>query len=171
MDDRERCPKNPSMLKAYCSHCQGTERGTVENPRYSLKEDYFNGYPIVEVLKNGGSIHIWDSHFRFGQRKAEMLVACVSIIRKFGWSTDDERLAVKPQIVDNRRRSLRVQISVEMHREFEHSSGETIERAWLRLQGLPPDTDHIGLGMMKCRAIAAVEDDLRRWLRGLGVTF
>jgi hypothetical protein len=46
------------MLKAYCSHCQGTEPGTAENPKYSLKEDDFDGYPIVEVLKNGGSIHM-----------------------------------------------------------------------------------------------------------------
>jgi hypothetical protein len=167
MDERERCPKNPSFLKAYCSHCQGTERGTTENPRYTLKEDRFKGFPVVEVLKNGGSIHMWDKHFRFGQRKAEMLIACVSIIRKFGWaSSDSERLAFEPMRVVDERRSLRVIISVEMHPDFEPSSGELVERPWLRLQGLPPDsTEHIGLGMVKCRAVAALEDDLKKWVR------
>jgi hypothetical protein len=169
MDDRERCPKNPSMLKVYCSHCQGTERGTADNPKYSLKEEDFYGYPVVEVLKNGGSVHMWDSHFRFGLRKAEMLLACVAIVRKFGWSTDGERLALKPQLVEKRRRGLTVQISVGMHPEFEHSSGAIIDRPWLRLQALPPDIDYIGLGMMKCRAVAAVEDDLKQWLRRHGV--
>jgi hypothetical protein len=163
--NRDRCPKNPSMLRAYCSHCQGTERGTLDNPRYSLKEGWFNGFPAVEVLKNGASIHMWDSHFRFGQRKAEILVACVSTIRKFGWATDGERLAFKSDVVEDKRRRLCVRISIEMHPEFEHSSGEIIDRPWLRLQTLPPDTEHIGIGMMKCRAIAALEDDLKRWLR------
>jgi|GEM_PF-660758 len=165
-DKCARCTKNPSMLRAYCAHCQGTERGTSGNPRYSLREDNFNGFLVVEVLKNGGSIHLWDSHFRFGQRKAEMIIACISIIRKFGWSTDSERLAFRPLQIDDKGRGLRVQISIEMHPEFEHSSGEIIERPWLRLQGLPPDSaDHIGLGMMKCRAVAALEDDLKEWLR------
>jgi len=157
------------MLKAYCSHCQGTDRRTAENPKYSLKEGDFNGYPIVEILKNGGSIHVWDTHFRFGQRKAEMLVACVSLIREFGWSTDAERLAFTPKLIENRRRGLRVQISIEMHPEFEHSSGAVIERPWLLLQALPPDVGHIGLGMTKCRAVAAVENELRRFLRRQGV--
>jgi hypothetical protein len=169
MDDRERCPKNPSMLKAYCSHCQGTERGTTDNHRYSLKEGNFEGYPVVEVLKNGCAIHMRDEHFRFGQRKAEILVACVSLIRNFGWSTDSERFTFTPKLVENRKRGLRVQISVEMYPEFEHSSGSIIERPWLRLQALPPDYGHIGLGMLKCRAVAAVEDALRSWLRKVGV--
>jgi hypothetical protein len=166
MDERERCTKNPSMLKAYCSHCQGTERGTVENPRYTLKEGRFKGFPVVEVLKNGGSIHVWDKHFRLGQRKAEMLIACDSIIREFGWGSESERLAFEPMRIVDERRGLRVQISVEMHRDFESSSGEIVERPWLRLQGLPPDSaEHIGLGMAKCRAVAALEDDLKKWVR------
>lgn len=169
MDDRERCPKNPSMLKAYCSHCQGTQRGTMDNPTYSIKEGLYHGFPVVEVLKNGGSVHMWDSHFRFGLRKAEMLIACSTILREFGWATDDERLAFKSQLIENQRRGLRIQVYIVMHPEFEHSSGETIERPWLRLEALPPDKDHIGLGMIKCRAISAVEADLKRWLARHGV--
>ena len=42
-----------------------------------------NGYPVVEVLKNGGPVHSFDSNFRFGVRKAQMLLACVHILREF----------------------------------------------------------------------------------------
>jgi hypothetical protein len=157
------------MLKASCSHCQGLERGTADNPQFSLREDYFNGCPVVEVLKNGGPVHVWDSHFRFGQRKAEILVACMAHLRKFWQSTDDERLAFAPQQIQNQRRALRILIYVEMHPDFEHSTGTIIDRPWLCLRTLPPDNDHIGLGMMKCRAICAVEEQLRQWLRKQGV--
>jgi hypothetical protein len=169
MDGRERCPKNPSMLKAYCSHCQGTVRGTTDNLTFSIKEGLYHGFPVVEVLKNGGSVHMWDSHFRFGLRKAEMLIACSAILREFGWATDEERLSFKSRLIENQRRELRIQVYVEMHAEFEHSSGATIERPWLRLEALPPDKDHIGLGMIKCRAVSAVETDLKRWIEAHGV--
>jgi hypothetical protein len=33
-----------------------------------------------------------------------------------------------------------------MHPDFEHSSGQIIERPWLRLQVLPPDNEHIQPG-------------------------
>lgn len=78
------------MLKAYCSHCRGTERGTAENPRFSLKEDYLNGCPVVEVLKDGGPVHSFDSNFRFGMRKAQMLLACVDVLREF-WEHERDR--------------------------------------------------------------------------------
>jgi hypothetical protein len=169
MAGEEICPKYPSMLKAYCSHCQGSERGTADNPRFSLKENYFNDYPIVEVLKNGGSVHLWDSNFRFGVRKAQMLISCVALLREFWRSTDDERRMFKPKLIEDQRRGLRVQIYVQMYEEFELSTGTTIERPWLHLQALAPDNDHIGLVMMKCRAICAIEEDLKQWLRRQGV--
>ena len=167
--EQERCPKYPSMRKAHCAHCQGTERGTADNPKFSLKEYYFHGYPIVEVLKNGGPVNMWDEHFRFGQRKAEILIACVAVLREF-WQSSDESLAFKPQLIENQRRGLRIQIYVEMHPDFELSTGAKIDRPWLRLQALAPDdAHHVGLGMMKCRAICAVEEDLKHWLRRHGV--
>ena len=165
MASQERCPKYTSMLKTYCSHCQGTERGTADNPRFSLKEEYFNGCPVVEVLNNGGPVHSFDSNFRFGVRKAQMLLACVHVLREFWHSSEEEKLAFRPQVIEDQRRRLRVQIYVEMHPDFEHSSGQTIERPWLRLQALPPDNDHIGLGTIKCRAICEVKDGLTQWLR------
>jgi hypothetical protein len=58
---------------------------------------------------------------------------------------------------------------VEKHPDFERSDGQTVEKSWLRLQALPPDHDHIGLGVMKCRALCELEDELKRWLRKQGV--
>jgi hypothetical protein len=169
MTGHERCPKYPSMLKAYCSHCQGTERGTAGNPRFSLRQGIFNGYPVVEVLKDGGQVVMSDEHFRFGVRKAQILVACVAVLREFWQSTEAQRHAFKPQQIQDQRQTLRVKVYVKMNPDFEHSTGRTIDRPWLHLQALPPDKDHIGLGMMKCRAICEVEEDLKRWLQIQGV--
>jgi hypothetical protein len=169
MSGQERCPKNPSMLRAYCSHCQGTNQGTLENPRFSLKEDYLNGSPVVEVLKNGGPVHFYDSNFRFGVRKAQMLLACLEVLKEFYHSTEEERLSFPSRLIEDRRHSLTVQIYVEMHQDFEISTGAKVERPWLRLNALPPDKEHLGLGMVKCRAVYAVKDELRRWLRKHGV--
>jgi len=164
-DREERCPKYPSMPKAYCSHCQGLERGTADNPQFSLKEDYFEGSPVVEVLKNGGPVGSWDEHFRFGARKAEMLIACVDILRKFWFSTEEERCAFAPQLVENQTSGLRIQVYVvKMHPDFELSTGPTIHRPYLHLRALPPDDCEIGVGAMKCQAICAVEEPLKHWL-------
>ena len=110
-----------------------------------------------------------DSHFRFGVRKAQILVACVALFREFWRSSDERKLAFKPRLIENQRRGLRIQVYVEMHPDFELSDGRPIDRPWLRLQALPPDNDHIGLGTMKCRAICEVEEDLKHWLQRQGV--
>ena len=49
LENGARCPKNPSLLKATCSHCRGLGQGTADNPVYSLKEDNFRGHPVVET--------------------------------------------------------------------------------------------------------------------------
>src|SRR5437667_3883626 len=124
MSDQEKCPLFPSIPKAYCSHCQGTARGTADNPQFSLRAGHFKGNPVVEVLKNGGAIHLWDSHFQFGRRKAEMLIACIGILHDFWKSNGDEGNVFAPQVIENQRRGLRVRIYVEKRPDFERSDGE-----------------------------------------------
>jgi hypothetical protein len=109
-------------------------------------------------------VHAYDANFRFGVRKAQMLLACVDILRSFWHSTAEERLRFRPCLVEDQRRTIRVLILMEMHPDFEHSTGETIDRPWLRLTTLP-DKEHIGLGVIKCRAICEVKEELRRWLQ------
>jgi hypothetical protein len=98
MSGKERCPIFPSMLKEYCSHCQGTARGTPGNPNFSLQESIFNGFPVVEVLRDGAAIHPWDEHFRFGKRKAEMLLTCIEVLREFWKTNGDENDRFIPQV-------------------------------------------------------------------------
>ena len=160
----ERCPLNPSLRRVECSHCQGPPRGTFQNPTFSLKEDVYDGFPIVEVLKNGGPVHPWDQHFRFGRRKAEILVACMKVLREFWFANDAQRRLFVPQVIQDDARRLRVQVYVEMHMDFELSTGPTVDRPWLHLKGLPPDSGTIGLGASKCQAICALEKELREWL-------
>jgi hypothetical protein len=162
-DGDERCPKNTGWRKSECAHCQGLERGTADNPHFSLKELSYNGFPVVEVLMNGGQVGWWDAHFQFGQRKVEMLIACMDILEKFWLSTDDDRRGFAPQLVEKQTSGLRVQVYVKMHPCFERLTGTTIDRPWLHLQALPPDNYDIGLGAMKCRAICAVRKPLRLW--------
>jgi len=165
MSDQEKCPIYPSMLKAYCSHCQGTGRGTAANPKFSLREATFKGHPVAEILKDGASIHMWDDHFQFGRRKAEMLVACIDVLRDFWRSNGDEDDIFVPRVIENQGRRLRIRTHVEKHPDFERSDGQTVEKSWLQLQALPPDDDHIGLGVLKCRAVCELEEELKRWLR------
>ena len=88
---------------------------------------------MVEVLKDGGPVHKYDDHFRFGIRKAQMLLACVEVLREFWQSTEEQRLAFKPRLIEDQRMRLQVSIFVEMHPDFEYSTGQTVDRPWLRL--------------------------------------
>jgi hypothetical protein len=96
-----------------------------------------------------------------------MLLACIDVLREFWRSTEDERKRFKPRLVEEQRKRISVIVFVEMHEDFEDSSGQKVERPWLRLKTLP-DEQHLGLGMMKCRAICEVREDLCNWLRSVG---
>lgn len=137
MSDQEKCPIYPSMLRAYCSHCQGTGRGAAANPKFSLSEATFTGHPVVEILKDGASIHMWDDHFQFGRRKAEMLVACIDVLRDFWRSNGDEDSIFVPRVIENQGWRLRIRTHVEKHPDFERSDGQTVEESWCGYKRCP----------------------------------
>jgi hypothetical protein len=116
-------------------------------------------------LKNGGPIHTYDSNFRFGIRKAQIVLVCIEVLKECWQSGDEVRLAFEPRIVQGPNYGLRVQTFVEMHPDFEVSTGNVVDRPWLRLQAQPPDKEHIGLGALKCRALYSVKEDLLHRLR------
>lgn len=165
MADNERCPLFPSIQKRYCSHCQGTRRGTPGNPKFSIRESYYNGFPIVEILRDGGPIHPFDSNFQFGIRKAQLLLTCIDVLREFWMSTEEERQVFTARVVDDTKRGQRVVVGIVSHEDFEYSTGEIVQRPWLQLQSLYPDDERIGVGMMKSRAVCALKSDLESWIR------
>ena len=138
----ERCSKFSSMPVAYCWHCQNPSIVSPNDPRYTLREvfDTVHGYPVV-------------------------IVACASVLRDFGWSTDEERLSFQSLVVIDHVHRLRVRASVEMRPDFEHSTGPIIAHRWLYLSAIDAEYIHIGLGVAKCRALWKVRDELRAWVR------
>jgi len=74
-------------------------------------------------------------------------------------------VAFKPRIVQDVKYGLRVQTFVEMHPDFEVSSGEFVDCPWLQLRALPPDHEHLGLGAMKCRALCSLKAEMIDWLK------
>jgi hypothetical protein len=152
------------MYRRECSHCQGTARGTAENPHFSIEESSYRGYPVVEILKNGGPIHWHDQHFRFGCRIARIVLACLPGLRIFAWpSNEKDRTEFKPQIFTEADLGITVEVFAAMNPNFKIGD-ELIEKYWLNLKELPSFEIHKGLGVMKCRAVCSVQDQLRNWL-------
>lgn len=152
--------------KRYCSHCLKQRRGTQENPTFSILTSHYAGNPVVEILKDGGPIHRYDEHFRFGCEKARMLLTCLPILRRFAWpSWDDDRSKIQPQIFKDSRLGMTVEVFVTMNPSFRRSdTDELIDKCWLDLRALPSLETHKGLGVMKCKAVWNVQDELRAWL-------
>ncbi len=144
-----------------CAHCLGT--ASRPSPHYQLKPGWFGGFPIVEVLKDGGPVHRYDEHFRFGAEKGRLLLGAIEVIREFAANTDDEgNTTVRSQVVRDNSGVL-LQIWVEMHEEFVRSTGETIHRPWVQIHRLP-DGPRIGIGVQKAKAVCALSKELKRWL-------
>jgi hypothetical protein len=164
MPREDRCPLNPSFRKSECSHCQRTGRGTRDNPIFSIREDRYQSNPVVVILKDGAAIHAWDSYFGMGTQKVRIALCCIEVLRDF-WIKDGYRNEqfFDRTIVDPNGR-LRVQVFIAWHRDFERSDGEPVDKPFLHLRGLPPDSGEIGLGVIKCRAIYELREELRDWL-------
>src|SRR6266852_2546169 len=163
MSDRF-CDKFPSMERRFCAHCQGTLRGTAENPNFSTIEYSYRGYPVVEILKNGGQVHRHDKHFRFGCRIARILLTCLPELKTFAWpSSEKERTEFKPQIFTDSGLGITIEAFVTMSPNFVVSD-EVIEKYWLRLVELPDLEVQEGLGVVKCQAVCSLQDELRGWL-------
>jgi hypothetical protein len=148
------------LPKDQCSHCSGGIFGLY--PHYQLKNGWFQGCPVVEVLRDGRPVHPYDEHFRFGVQKAWLLLSALEIIKEFADNTDDDgKTTVRSQfILDEFGKTL--QIWVEMHEEFVRSTGETIYRPWLQIHRLP-NGPRIGIGVQKAKAVYALAKELREW--------
>jgi hypothetical protein len=151
----ERCDFS-NLPKQSCSHCKNLKR-----KQYGLRESAFNGYPVIEVLKDGGPIHSHDEHFQFGVDKAILMLACAHAIQEFVDLGDAAVEAFSKRAITTP--GGEIHASVELYPDFVYSSGETIDRPWLRLEYL--SGKHIGLGYEKAKAILAVQSELLTWLK------
>lgn len=148
------------LPKDQCSHCSA---GISSLAGHQLRAGRFECFPTVEILKDGGPVHPYDEHFRFGVQNAWLLLGALQIIKEFIDNTDDEgNTSVSSQYVRDEFGDV-LQIWVEMHEEFVRSTGETIHRPWLQIQRIPSGP-RIGIGLQKARAVYVLAREIRAWL-------
>ena len=164
MPTEEKCPLNPSLRKSECSHCQRTGRGTRDNPIFSIREDTYLGNPVIVILKDGAAIHAWDSYFGMGAQKLRIVLACVEVLRDFWLKDGCRNEAFQDRTISDPSGRLKVEVFVVWHPTFDRSDGEQVDKPYLHLRAVPPNAGEIGLGVIKCRAIYELREELRRWL-------
>jgi hypothetical protein len=158
MTRREKC-KNTDLPRDFCSHC--LKPVTSQSSNYELRFS-FEGVPIVEVLKDGGPIHAYDRHFKFGLEKAKLLLAALHEIEQFAHG-----VSVVTRSMPLEGRTIKIQVLKKP--DFIHSSGKTISNPWLAIDTLPISSGaSIGVGVEKAKAICAVAEKLRRWVSRVG---
>jgi hypothetical protein len=142
------------MLRGTCAHCQAP-------PEYEMKEDIYEGNPIVELLHFGGPIIERDQHFRFGKSKATLLLACMDIVEELAATEGNERPRVTNRVFIDVVSGYRILATVETF--FELSDGRIVNLPWVRLQSERYLDLHIGFGRRKAKAILALRRQLARW--------
>ncbi len=128
---------------------------------YVMRETQAGGYAMIEILHRGGPIHIFDSHFQFGVRKAMILMACMdSITELVSWPRGVPfHIEISFVEVDG------LAIKIEAFQEFEKSNGRRIKVPYLRISWTSgARRKQIGIGREKGKALCALEPQIRQWI-------
>jgi hypothetical protein len=144
------------MIRTQCHLCQ-------RPPEYEMVESTFEGNPVIEILYNGGPIHEFDQHFRFGKPKAKLFLACMDIVKELASTPYGEMPAIENQEVNDSVSGYPIFVKVEIKREIHHSSGRILKIPWVRLQSGKYSNVHIGFGRKKAKAIVALRRQLADW--------
>ena len=132
------------------------------HPEYQMEESVFHGYRIVELLHNGAPIHEFDEHFRFGENKAILFLACMSVVKELAFTPPGEMPDIeKGQTINDEVAG--TSILVEFFREFERSDGRRIKVPWVKLTSLRDPNVYIGIGRQKAKAIVMLRKQLAEW--------
>lgn len=129
-----------------------------------MKESTFKGYPIVEIFHGGGPIHERDAHFRFGKKKAMLLLACIDIVEELAATQLGETPNIRDQIVMDTVNGINISVKVESFTDFELQPDIRINVPWVRLQSERYPDLHIGFGRRKAKAILALRRRLAEWV-------
>lgn len=144
------------LLSGQCASCSAPRKRQVVDgaDRYELCPGEHRGNPVVEVLKNGGPVTPYDRHFRFGVRKAQLLLAAGDLVQRF--ACDGAKLGCQDLIFSGGR------ARGHYHEGFERAPGWRINAPWLHLEA--QGGVKIGVGQQKAKAITALLPALNRWV-------
>lgn len=132
------------------------------DPDYKMVESYFGGYPVVELLHNGGPITEFDQNFKFGVKKAMLFLACMSVVKELALTPLGEipDIEMRRTVVD---KVTGTSILVQFFREFERPDGRRIEVPWVKLTSVRDPKVHIGFGQRKAKALWELRNEIANW--------
>ena len=148
-----------------CSSCN--PRSNSKAHSCSLKEDIYEGKPIIEVLINGLPISVTGGkkHFSFGCTRAKLIINCMEIVKDFSinkgnidinkhnklFKHDDVIITIEAgkMIVTNRKGS------------FITSWGKVVNKPYIELKS---GNVKIAFGLTKAGALIELESQIREWI-------
>jgi hypothetical protein len=155
------CTKT-GLPMSLCAHCRPS---LPQSPKYSLQFDTYKGNDVVEILKDGGPIHANDKEWRFGRNKAKLILAAVEILEEFV-TKSNEGIQILPRSIRDDTFGISLDVHIEEVSGFVRSTGQFIDRYWLKLIAVPGPDPHIGVGFEKAKAVLALKDDIKDWVLG-----
>lgn len=125
---------------------------------YSIQEGLYKNNPTIEVLVDGnewGSVFDYDEHFRFGLRKAQMVLDGMLIIEEF--SNSEGAKPPLEKIIQLDVKEFEELIECIRHDEFKYYN-KVIEKPYLTLIG---NNNDFSFGLEKAKALILLEDEIR----------
>ena len=157
------CPHGMPQ-EEWCSICSGgnvAHTPRLQDPAtFSAHEDVYKGNPTFEILNDGGVFNkVTKTRFRFGVRKAKMLLDCIEVIEQFAFTTDAGRQNFK--IPDNQRWNIR-------HvPHFINKFDQLRNEPYLQFK---EDTSlKLGVGAKRCQALWELRGEIRDFVKKIPV--
>ncbi len=149
-------------------HTGNPDRTQANGPKhwFSVVESRWRGEPVLEILQDGRPFHVvLDGHksrFRFGVRKARMLLACLREIRVFYASGGTLPVTLDPLTVHSRPWQCDCMLS--RHEGFKRG-GHWQAKPWLKIAS---GNACIGIGVSKAEAVLFLEAEIERFVLQAG---
>jgi hypothetical protein len=143
---QDRCEKYPDLNRWECEHCQ---QRTM--PKYTMLDRGSS----IELLKDGGPIHEWDSNFVLNAQEARTVLLAEPMLRRYMTTRVGESLLCQVEGVPDCLVSA-LKCEEEIHGRL---------CSWFFVAAWPPFSGHdVRLGRAKCDAACALEAEIRVWV-------